>query len=181
MNELEKSPICYTYFRSPVGWILLAGTARGICLLHFCGRERLPESATHEYLQNNCPADGPKQATAPTMLLSTRHILECYFAEQIPPAAVPLDLRQGTPFQQKVWQALNTIPFGETRSYGQIAAAIGQRRASRAVGQACGRNPVPILVPCHRVLAAGGKPGGYGSGLHIKRALLELEGIVLAT
>ncbi|MBE1237959.1 methylated-DNA--[protein]-cysteine S-methyltransferase [Phaeovibrio sulfidiphilus] len=90
------------------------------------------------------------------------------------PVRVPLDLR-GTDFQKTVWAALQTIPAGETRTYGEIAALIGRPRSARAVGQACGANPVSIIVPCHRVVGAGGHPGGYGWGLERKRRLLDLE------
>lgn len=84
----------------------------------------------------------------------------------------------GTPFQRRVWAALTAIPWGETRTYGQIARAIGAPNAARAVGQANHRNPIPIFIPCHRVIGAGGALTGYGGGLELKRILLELEGIL---
>ena len=84
----------------------------------------------------------------------------------------------GTSFQQVVWQALRDIPYGETRTYGEVAAAIGRKGAARAVGMANHVNPLPIIVPCHRVIGANGKLTGYAGGLEIKRKLLELEGIV---
>jgi len=87
---------------------------------------------------------------------------------------LPLDLR-GTPFQLQVWRALTQIPYGETRTYAQIASQIGHPKATRAVGSANGRNPVPIIVPCHRVIATGGGLGGYSAGLDFKRRLLALE------
>jgi O-6-methylguanine DNA methyltransferase len=87
----------------------------------------------------------------------------------------PLDLELGTEFQKRVWQALATIPLGQTRSYGQIAAAIGSPRACQAVGAACGANPVPVLIPCHRVLRGSGELGGFTGGLSWKRRLLERE------
>ena len=83
---------------------------------------------------------------------------------------------QGTPFQRRVWHALETIPYGSTRTYGDIARAVGAPKAARAVGQANHRNPIPIVIPCHRVVAAGGKLGGYGGGIALKRRLLALEG-----
>jgi O-6-methylguanine DNA methyltransferase len=94
-------------------------------------------------------------------------------------AAPPLDLSAGTPFQQKVWRALREIPLGQTRSYSEIAAAVDHPRAVRAVGGACGANPIPVLVPCHRVLAQGGKLGGFSAGLGWKERLLECEGVRL--
>jgi len=88
---------------------------------------------------------------------------------------LPLDLSAGTPFQQQVWASLAEIPRGETRTYSQIAAAIGRPRAARAVGRACGANPILVLIPCHRVLAARGGLGGFSAGLKWKRFLLEGE------
>lgn len=88
---------------------------------------------------------------------------------------VPVRL-QGTAFQRSVWDVLAAIPCGEVRTYGEVARALGRPQAARAVGAACRANPVPILVPCHRVIAAGGRPGGYAGGSGTKRALLELEG-----
>jgi O-6-methylguanine DNA methyltransferase len=87
----------------------------------------------------------------------------------------PLDFSRGTSFQQRVWRALLEIPAGETRSYGEIAAAVGEPGAARAAGAACGANPIPVLVPCHRVLAAHKKLGGFSAGLKWKRLLLERE------
>ncbi|HXI85062.1 MAG TPA: methylated-DNA--[protein]-cysteine S-methyltransferase [Verrucomicrobiae bacterium] len=88
---------------------------------------------------------------------------------------IPLDLSSGTIFQRQVWHALTKIPYGETRSYGWIAKQIGKPKASRAVGAACGANPVPVIVPCHRVIAGDGSLGGFGGGLPMKRRLLSLE------
>jgi methylated-DNA-[protein]-cysteine S-methyltransferase len=89
----------------------------------------------------------------------------------------PLDLTKGTEFQQQVWRALQKIPLGQTRSYGEIAKMIGKPKAVRAVGGACGANPIPLLVPCHRVLAANRKIGGFSGGLDRKKSLLEHEGV----
>lgn len=88
----------------------------------------------------------------------------------------PLDLQtQGTPFQQRVWEALQAIPYGETRSYHEVAHSVDHPQASRAVGAACGANPISLIIPCHRVVRSDGRPGGYGSGIERKLALLELE------
>ncbi len=100
--------------------------------------------------------------------------LTAYFAGELQAFDLPIKPR-GTDFQQKVWQRLLNIPYGETRSYGQIAKEIGQPGASRAVGQANNRNPIAIVVPCHRVVGASGSMTGYGGGLPRKEALLELE------
>ena len=104
-----------------------------------------------------------------------KNILAGRVAKNLP----PLDLSGGTEFQQAVWRELRKISFGKTKSYGEVAQAIGKPRAVRAVGGACGANPVPVLVPCHRVLAAHGKIGGFGGGLDWKRRLLAREGVSL--
>jgi methylated-DNA-[protein]-cysteine S-methyltransferase len=100
--------------------------------------------------------------------------LEAYFSGKLHQFSVPLDLR-GTDFQRKVWELLLGIPYGETRSYGDIARMLGRPTASRAVGRAVGTNPIAIIVPCHRVIGANGDLVGYGGGLYKKRALLDLE------
>jgi len=100
--------------------------------------------------------------------------LRRYFAGELREFDMPLDM-QGTAFQKRVWDALLKIPYGETRSYGHVANTIGAPKAVRAVGAANGRNPVPIIVPCHRVIGAGGSLTGYGGGLPLKRFLLDLE------
>ncbi len=91
------------------------------------------------------------------------------------PPLPPLDLTGGTPFQQSVWRALRAIARGQTKSYGEIAAAVGRPKSARAVGAACGANPIPLLIPCHRVLATGGGWGGFTAGLEWKRRLLAAE------
>ena len=110
--------------------------------------------------------DAASQTEEETPLLGqAKQQLAEYFAGQ----------RQGTPFQQKVWAALREIPYGETRSYGQIAAQVGNPKASRAVGMANNRNPIAIIVPCHRVIGANGSLTGYAGGLNVKQELLALE------
>jgi methylated-DNA-[protein]-cysteine S-methyltransferase len=104
--------------------------------------------------------------------------LEEYFARKRQMFEIPL-APAGTPFQRRVWGELTTIPYGETRSYLQLATAIGNRSAMRAVGAANGRNPISIIVPCHRVIGSDGTLVGYGGGLARKRFLLELEGVAL--
>ncbi len=106
--------------------------------------------------------------------------LDAYFAGDLKEFTVPLDLR-GTEFQRRIWKLLLNIPYGETRSYGQVASALGRPKASRAVGQAVGTNPVSIIVPCHRVIGVNGGLVGYGGGLHRKQALLKLEAQHLGT
>jgi methylated-DNA-[protein]-cysteine S-methyltransferase len=102
--------------------------------------------------------------------------LEEYFAGERTQFDLPLEL-EGTPFQKDVWLALGEIPYGKTISYAELASMVGRPTAFRAVGQANGANPIPIVLPCHRVLASGGRIGGYGGGLDMKRQLLALEGV----
>lgn len=104
--------------------------------------------------------------------------LDAYFSGQLCQFSVPLDLR-GTSFQRQVWELLQVIPYGETRSYGHLAHDLSRPTAARAAGQAIGRNPVSIVVPCHRVIGANGKLTGYAGGLHRKQALLDLEAAVV--
>ncbi|HLL33342.1 MAG TPA: methylated-DNA--[protein]-cysteine S-methyltransferase [Streptomyces sp.] len=100
--------------------------------------------------------------------------LEAYFAGELTEFTLPLRLH-GTPFQRRVWEHLRTIPYGETRTYGRLATALGNPQASRAVGLANGRNPIGIIVPCHRVVGTGGSLTGYGGGLARKQRLLDFE------
>jgi O-6-methylguanine DNA methyltransferase len=111
----------------------------------------------------------------PEALRAAARQLEEYFARRRRRFDLPLRLG-GTPFQRQVWQTLADIGYGETWSYGELAAAVGRPAAFRAVGQANGANPIPIVLPCHRVVASGGRIGGYGGGLEMKRRLLALEG-----
>ncbi|MDP9814928.1 methylated-DNA--[protein]-cysteine S-methyltransferase [Spirilliplanes yamanashiensis] len=101
--------------------------------------------------------------------------LAAYFAGALTTFTVPVELRGGSAFERAVWGEIARIPYGETVTYGHIAHALGEPGAARAVGTACNRNPVPVLVPCHRVVGAGGKLVGFGGGLDRKRRLLELE------
>jgi methylated-DNA-[protein]-cysteine S-methyltransferase len=120
------------------------------------------------------PPSGLRPGTHPIAAEAERQ-LRAYFAGRLREFDLPLDL-QGTDFQLRVWRELERIPYGVTRSYSQIAAAIGAPQSVRAVGAANGANPIPIVVPCHRVIGAGGKLVGYGGGLPLKKRLLELEG-----
>jgi methylated-DNA-[protein]-cysteine S-methyltransferase len=124
----------------------------------------------------NDPTPGGDAAAATPVLKKTALQLAEYFAGERTGFDVPMEL-DGTEFQRQVWAELSRIPYGQTISYGELALRVGRPRAPRAVGQANGRNPIPIIVPCHRVLAGNGL-GGYGGGLPVKRALLALEGAV---
>jgi methylated-DNA-[protein]-cysteine S-methyltransferase len=120
------------------------------------------------------PAQG-RPAAANALLDEAARQLRAYFDGALRAFTLPLD-PQGSGFQKRVWRELETIPFGEIRSYSQVAAAIGAPRAVRAVGAANGANPIPIVIPCHRVIGSNGKLVGYGGGLPLKRRLLDLEG-----
>jgi O-6-methylguanine DNA methyltransferase len=147
---------------SPVGPLFLAASAKGLVRLEFEARMLKLDTATTQLRES-------KPALAPYL-----RELDEYFAGERREFSLPLDLR-GTGFQLKCWHALLAIPYGETRSYRDIAQAIGHPRAYRAVGMSNNRNPVAIVVPCHRVIASSGSLCGYGGGLDIKRKLLDLE------
>lgn len=112
------------------------------------------------------------------LLQEARRQLNAYFAGKLKVFDIPYSL-EGTPFQQKVWRALCDIPYGTCITYGELAKRIGAPKACRAVGMANGRNPLPILVPCHRVIGSGGRLTGYTGGLDIKIKLLQIEGVTL--
>lgn len=160
---------------SPLGPMTLAATAQGLCGVWFDGQRHGPSPAR---LQSFRPTqDHP-------VLHDTVRQLQAYFAARspqhdlapTPPFDLPLDLSAGTPFQQSVWRALLRIAPGHSETYGQLAKHLAQPKAFRAVGAAVGRNPVSIVVPCHRILGAGGQLTGYAGGLWRKQALLRLEG-----
>jgi len=160
---------CYSYCDTPIGRLLLTAQGGALTAIYFARhQEGLPKS------------EWRRDATAleRAALQATAEQLQTYFAGERTTFEVPLDL-QGTPFERRVWKALLGIPFGETVSYRDIAERIGQPKACRAVGLANGRNPVPIIVPCHRVIGSNGTLTGYGGGLEIKERLLVLEGIEL--
>ena len=151
----------YRTIESPVGPLVLAGV--GTTLMHL----RMTDQ-THE------PDRTGWQAAAPNTFGDAIEQLQAYFAGELTQFDVDMRL-EGTDFQRRVWDALRTIPHGETRSYGEIATQIGIPGASRAVGLANGRNPISIIVPCHRVVGSTGSLTGYGGGLDRKRKLLDLE------
>ena len=127
-----------------------------------------------EQSRHGGPPDAARKG-ANKIIDETRRQLDAYFAGRRKAFDLPLGA-EGTDFQKKVWKALSRIPFGETRSYGEIAAVVGAPAASRAVGAANGRNPIPVIVPCHRVIGANGSLTGFGGGMDRKRFLLALEG-----
>jgi len=162
--------IVQTRFESPLGTIIIAATPQGLAGLWFDGQRHLPPEL-------GAPPVWPSDPDHPVLKEVMRQ-LTAYFAGQRSRFDVPLDLAHGTAFQQSVWQALLDIPQGGTASYGDVGRRIGKPAAVRAVGAAVGRNPVSIIVPCHRVMGANGALTGYAGGLDRKTALLKLEGVL---
>ena len=132
----------------------------------------------HEYFPGATKFDVQQTLSAPACCFQVITELQQYFAGTRRDFTTPLILR-GTPFQQQVWQIVRTITYGSTIMYGEIAEALGDKKLSRAVGLANGANPIPIIVPCHRVIGKHGNLIGYGGGLAMKRYLLQLEGAIL--
>lgn len=151
----------YCYLQTPVGKLLLAGDAQGLRQVDFQDGPH-PAKPEPDWQQDAKPFREVIQQ------------LKEYFAGKRQSFDLPL-APEGTDFQLRVWRALRGIPFGTTWSYGQLARRIGKPKASRAVGAANGQNPLPIIVPCHRVIGADGSLTGFGGGLKIKQQLLELE------
>jgi methylated-DNA-[protein]-cysteine S-methyltransferase len=157
MNET----LLYTRMDSPIGELLLVGDGRALHGLHM--QEGRTAASVHPEWR---PADEP--------FAGVRRQLSEYFDGERDEFDVPLAMT-GTPFQRRVWQALQRIPYGETTTYGELARRLGRPSASRAVGLANGRNPIAVIVPCHRVIGSDGSLTGYGGGVERKRLLLELE------
>jgi methylated-DNA-[protein]-cysteine S-methyltransferase len=153
MDNLVRDPVI---IQTKLGAFRVQFSPRGLTRLEFC-------------------KVGSKQQRAASLPYNLNRQLQRYAAGQPIRWKVSLDLSSGTKFQQKVWRVLTTIPYGETRSYGWVAQKVGRPKASRAVGAACGANPVPVIVPCHRVIAGDGSIGGFGGGLPMKRRLLAVE------
>lgn len=153
--------IFYDLLPSPIGQLLVTADAKGLLSLSPWDGDALP----------------PEWKRAPRTFAKAAKALDAFFDSGKPLPKLPRGAVAGGPFQRKVWAAVDAIPFGETRSYGEIAEAIGHPGAARAVGTACGRNPLMLFTPCHRVLAAQGRIGGYGfCGIDVKKKLLRLEG-----
>ncbi len=160
--------IAYTTFHSPLGCILLASTGRGLCSVKIGDTpEALVKTLAAEFSEADLRQDGKALKTEKDQVLA-------FLSSDATLAKLPLDIR-GTVFQQRVWSALRQIPRGETRTYKDIASAIGAPKAVRAVGSACGANPVALVIPCHRALRTDGGLGGYAWGLERKQKLLKIE------
>lgn len=184
VNSMET--IHSTIVTSSVGPLFLAASYKGLVAVEFDvrtpGQQSIrpnPRDLRREAIRRAQPVKFAFQE-APDFLHPYAKQLDEYFSGQRREFSFPLDLR-GTEFQLACWRALLAIPYGETRSYANIARAVGKPNAFRAVGMANNRNPVAIVVPCHRVVASDGTLCGYGGGLDLKRKLLELEGALTRT
>ena|SRR5690242_1739721 len=157
MPKVSNEQLYSFLYDSPIGPLTLVASERGLVALEF-GKRNHPDA-----IENSA------------RLAPCRQQLAEYFAGNRQEFSISLDIR-GTAFQKRCWQELLKIPYGQTRSYRQIAEAVGNRNAVRAVGLANGQNPIAIIVPCHRVIASDGTLCGYGGGLELKEELLRLEG-----
>lgn len=164
--------VAYVSTDSPFGPLLLAQTRRGLV------RVGLPNQDQDELLVDLAERVSPRVLEAPAQLDEVRRELDLYFAGKLDSFDLPLDWQLSGGFRQRVLREINRIPYGQTRSYTEMARKAGNERAVRAAGTACGSNPIPLVVPCHRVLRTGGALGGYGGGLPMKKALLQLEGVL---
>lgn len=163
--------VAYATVDSPFGPLLVAATPQGLVKISF------PVAYDpDETLQGLATQISPRVLEAPGRLDDVRRQLDRYFEGQLHEFELPLDWQLSKGFRRRALRAIDRIPYGRTRSYTEIARSAGNERAVRAAGTACGSNPIPIVVPCHRVLRSGGGLGGYGGGLPMKEALLKLEG-----
>jgi methylated-DNA-[protein]-cysteine S-methyltransferase len=167
--------LAYASVDSPFGPLLLAQTDRGIVKLALPSHrgQGLSEERILEELASRV---SPRILESPSRLDQARRELDAYFEGKLHRFSLPVDWRLSRGFTSKVLHQVARIPYGKTLSYGEVARKAGNARAFRAAGSACGHNPVPLIVPCHRVVQSSGLPGNYGGGPEMKRALLSLEG-----
>ncbi len=164
--------VAYTTTDSPFGTLLLAATPRGLV------RVGLPNQDSDALLRDLAKRVSPRVLETRAPFEQARRELDLYFDGELTAFDLPLDWQLSGDFRRRVLRAIARIPYGQTRSYTQMATRAGNERAVRAAGTACGSNPLPLVVPCHRVLRTGGALGGYGGGLPMKEALLRLEGVL---
>lgn len=165
-----NQPIWFSRYESPLGVIFVAAAAEGVAELSIGADEasfltRMRAKYGYQIIEMRRPFFGLFEK------------LDVYFNGLPVDFDLPVRL-SGTAFEAAVWNALRTIPWGHTASYAEVASMIGRPKAARAVGNACGKNPLPIIIPCHRVLNADGRLGGYTGGVEIKIALLKIEGVL---
>jgi len=159
----------YSTFKSPVGEILATRTEKGLNFITF------PKSRWHRFLAALRKDESITLKKDEKRFSSLKKDLKSYFSGKKVSFRQPLDLSGGTTFQKKVWKAMQRIPPGQTKSYSWLARQAGGKNKARAAGAACGANPIPIIVPCHRVVRSDGGLGGYAGGLGVKRKLLSME------
>ena len=163
---MEK--IYYSFFNSPIlKRVFVASTQKGVCMIDFLTSEKTFLRRLGERFHGEIIRDDRKNQKVLTQLKK-------FLKGELRRFDCSLDMK-GTPFEEKVWSALARIPYGQTRSYKKVAEAIGHPKAFRAVGNANGSNPVPLIIPCHRVIESNGGLGGFGHGLKVKKQLLDLE------
>lgn len=158
-NFLMGDSMIYKKITSPIGMLTIFSSGKGICRINF--------------ENENCDLHGYEEG-ADLYIEECLHQLDLYFKKELKEFDLKLDIN-GTEFQKSVWNELLKIPYGEVKTYGQIAKAIGKPNAARAVGQALNKNPIPIVIPCHRVIGADGSLTGFGGGIEVKKFLLRHE------
>jgi O-6-methylguanine DNA methyltransferase len=188
----EKKPAAYrpspithrlaaAVFHTPLGWMGLAASAKGLRAIvlpkpsRHAVERRLAQHMGSKFDLRSC-YDQPRTSNLEVVLRDARRQVTRYLAGRSRTLDFPIDLSGGTPFQRRVWRTALRIPYGRARSYHWIAAKVGGKKYARAVGNALGANPVPLIVPCHRVVTHDGSLGGFSCGLAVKRKLLNLEG-----
>ncbi|MBI3995244.1 MAG: methylated-DNA--[protein]-cysteine S-methyltransferase [Nitrospirae bacterium] len=167
--KLSVPMIYYTTFSSPIGRIGIAATPRGLCRISL---NATSPPAFRKTLRRDYRCSAVRRDRLFTDLLAW---MRAYFLGRPVRFKLKIDLQEGTPFQHKVWRSLLRIPYGQTQSYQDVARDIGHPNSFRAVGGACGNNPIALIVPCHRVINANGKLGGFTGGLRLKKLILKME------
>lgn len=162
-------------FRTSLGWVGAAVTERGICRVVLPKKDKQAAERELGNVETVISSPEPSLSAASSFLAQAITLLQRYLSGKRVTFDLPLDLRSYTIFQQAVWQAAGAIPYGETRPYSWVAKRIGSPKAVRAVGQALGANPVPLIIPCHRVISSAGTLGGFSGGPGMKGTLIELE------
>ena len=164
----ETNPLYYSRMESVIGPLWIAVSDKGLVAIDWGSRPFPPTN----HLKGEAWVNSEEKTAR------AREELTEYLAGKRKEFTIPLDLRSGTEFQRRCWETLTTIPYGKTMSYVEVAKAVGRPGAFRAVGQANHRNPIPIVIPCHRVINADGRLAGYGGGIDLKERLLVLEGVL---
>ena len=166
-------------FSTPWGWMGLAITSRGVrmIVLPKTSRQAVENSFASQKHSSTIPADFPTtDQLSSSLMTGAQAQISSYIAGRQRTLNIPIDVTGGSSFQRQVWRAIAAIPYGRVRSYKSVATRVGGSQFARAVGHALGANPVPLIIPCHRIVAHNGLLGGYSDGLSMKRRLLALEG-----